>query len=397
MMLALSKKFWLVSAVSFVIFGILSFKIHDSYRQTANIVSAIQGSPTPSLTETLLLAEDTQKLNPPKNVDLIGIAVAGMTYGRIRVRNLTPNTSFSYFIAEPDDVIEDGALRYSPTTRNIGDEPIKITGKMTDRCYWNDAEYFGCVPWVEIEKIEKLSGSFGPKVQSLNNFNDLRWWTNRIQEKNLHAEINIEYPQFIGGDEVAALNKYIQQEVFKRLEYDRGQVKKWIAERTYWEDTCGQEPVQGTIWPCSVQLASEYKVAGIVNDILSTEINFIDYTGGGNGNHEDPIVINWDLKTNKQLGLGDIFCDKSYISKLYPLALESVLGQFTKNTNWSLDDSLLKDIRERISNPENYTDISINRNGISIVFGPYDILSGAAGIVRTPISYSSIPDVVCLP
>ena len=94
--------------------------------------------------------------DPPKKVNLIGITVARMTYGRILVRNLTPNTPFSYFIASPDDVIEEDALRYSPTTGNIGDEPIRIIGEMSHQYFWDEPEYFGCVPWVDIEKIEKL-------------------------------------------------------------------------------------------------------------------------------------------------------------------------------------------------------------------------------------------------
>lgn len=40
----LSKKFWIVSTASFVIFGISFLKIHNSYPQTANIVSAIESS-----------------------------------------------------------------------------------------------------------------------------------------------------------------------------------------------------------------------------------------------------------------------------------------------------------------------------------------------------------------
>lgn len=38
------------------------------------------------------------------------------------------------------------------------DEIVKVTGYLIDDCFWNDgvddSMYRGCVPWVEIEKIE---------------------------------------------------------------------------------------------------------------------------------------------------------------------------------------------------------------------------------------------------
>ncbi|GEM_PF-5961231 len=87
-----------------------------------------------------------------------------MTYGRLLIKNLDPDAKYKYFIAEPDDVIEDGTSRYSPTTGKVGDgDVVKITGKVSDWCYWDDVtsgadnenvEYKGCVPWVGIEKLE---------------------------------------------------------------------------------------------------------------------------------------------------------------------------------------------------------------------------------------------------
>ncbi len=84
-----------------------------------------------------------------------------MTYGRLLFQNLTPNVDYEYFIAEPDDVISDGALRYSSTTRDIGDDDVvKVVGIVKDSCFWtdgvSDTDYKGCVPWVEIIKITQL-------------------------------------------------------------------------------------------------------------------------------------------------------------------------------------------------------------------------------------------------
>lgn len=97
--------------------------------------------------------------NPPVNIAWIGKAYGDLTYGRIIFKNLTSNNQYKYFIAEPNDLIKDGALRYSPTTRSIrNDDVVIVSGEVEDFCFWydgiDDTEYYGCVPWIDINKIE---------------------------------------------------------------------------------------------------------------------------------------------------------------------------------------------------------------------------------------------------
>ena len=99
--------------------------------------------------------EDTDTLRPLGEINFIGKVTKWMTYGRILVKNSDSESPFAYFIAEPDDVIEDGGSRYSPTTGAIGEEDtIKIVGEMIDDCSWNQEEYGGCVPWVNIKILQ---------------------------------------------------------------------------------------------------------------------------------------------------------------------------------------------------------------------------------------------------
>lgn len=103
-------------------------------------------------------SEETQPINSPIEVDLTGKPVKWLTYGRIVVKSHTPNTSFSYFIVEPDDVVEDGALRYSSSTRYLtGEELLRIKGRMLEGCFWNEAEYSGCVPFIVASIVEEIS------------------------------------------------------------------------------------------------------------------------------------------------------------------------------------------------------------------------------------------------
>ena len=97
--------------------------------------------------------------NSPREINWIGKVHWFMTYGRLLFENLNTESEYRYFIAEPYDVIEDGGLRYSPTTMNIeSTDKVKIKGIMDDNCSWNDGvddtDYKGCVPWIRIDKLE---------------------------------------------------------------------------------------------------------------------------------------------------------------------------------------------------------------------------------------------------
>lgn len=97
----------------------------------------------------------------------IGTFFRRMTYGRLLLKNFDSDVDYKYFVVEPDDVIADGAERYSPTTDKVGDrDVIKITGQVSDWCYrkgvtdWDDnVVYDGCVPWISIEKLEVVKNS----------------------------------------------------------------------------------------------------------------------------------------------------------------------------------------------------------------------------------------------
>ena len=115
--------------------------------------------------EDLYSEEDTNK-NIKSTFTPIEVVWTGrvhwrLTYGRILFENLDPNAEYEYFIAEPNDVISDGGLRYSPTTININKtDTVKVTATIeNEKDYCSDVgvdgiEYQGFVPWVFIDKIE---------------------------------------------------------------------------------------------------------------------------------------------------------------------------------------------------------------------------------------------------
>jgi len=263
---------------------------------------------------------------------------------------------------------------------------VKITGKWVGiTCAYRNTIFGQCVPNVEIEKIEKVK-----EYTPVTHINDLKWFTARIEEYNKHAYIDIEHPQFIGGKEVEKLNEYIKGTVLNELNKDRNYVREWIADKIEGCEDTDANTFNGRLWECSVTLVSEYKVASIVNNIVSLELVITDYTGGGNGNHELPYVINWDLKNNRLLDKKDIFCNKEYPSELALAVYRNIFDKYGEEYSPDISD----DIDEKIQSSE--FDVLLGYHGLSIVFQPYAILSGSEGIIRVPILYSDLENKICL-
>ena len=79
----------------------------------------------------------------------------------------------------------------------------------------------------------------------------------------------------------------------------------------------------------AIDVSSIYRITGVVGDIATMEISLIDYSAGGNGDHSLPVIINWDLKSDKLLTSDDLFCSKDYISTLMPLVREKIIKKLS--------------------------------------------------------------------
>ena len=135
-----------------------AFKTRESF--WGELVDRIVQSPYFSDLSSFLGFEDMilySNVSSRQKVDITGRVVDWMTYGRILVKNSDSDYPFMYFIAEPDDVITEGASRYSPTINAIKNEAvIEIIGEVIDGCFWNDEKYDGCVPWVTIKSLQQI-------------------------------------------------------------------------------------------------------------------------------------------------------------------------------------------------------------------------------------------------
>lgn len=222
----------------------------------------------------------------------------------------------------------------------------------------------------------------------LKQYPNLTW-----EEKNIkinsnprdHDNTGIQYPQFIGGSVVKKLNGYIYSLIDSAISED----KEMIAT--------------GGSYDNSVRLSVGYNVNGVYNGIVSIELVMTDFTSGGNGNHDILYPINWDLKSDRLLSPNEIFCSKDWIPTLMPIArkvlVEYVNQHFAKSND---SDSIIDWINDGTSNnPINWQYLLLSdqwdKVGVTVVFQPYQVFSGASGIVKVYIPDSIGSPFLCLP
>jgi hypothetical protein len=227
------------------------------------------------------------------------------------------------------------------------------------------------------------SSSNSSLPSGLTKYSDLTWKTKTIKERSTHYDIDVKYPQFSGGNSVAKLNRCIDS-IFKYIIDD----DKNRLGLTTKDSPNNNEPD----YEHSVSLGAKYQIMGIKNGIVSLEIAVTDFTGGGAGNHDYSYTINWDLKSNRLLAPGDIFCSKDYISILTPLVRKQLMKDLSD------EGGLSGWINEGTSpNLDNWQNFLLSKGGLIVVFQPYQVTSGSGGIVKAFIPDSIEPHFLCLP
>jgi hypothetical protein len=222
----------------------------------------------------------------------------------------------------------------------------------------------------------------------LSQFPKLTWYNAVIKHEEPNIDIDTSYPQFI-GQRTTKLNQYINDLVKNLIEEDRVRLKELL-------NSSDNEVGEST----HIYITSSYRVTGVKNGVISIEFIVTDFTGGGNGNHDYPITINWDLKSNRLLKNSELFCKKDYISNLMPLVRKEIVKNFSnsKYMEQPLDPAIISWVNEGTENNiDNWKFFVLNKKGLVTIFSSYQVTSGASGIVRALIPYSDIPNLICLP
>ena len=209
----------------------------------------------------------------------------------------------------------------------------------------------------------------------------LTWQEKTVSSEKTLEHIDVKYPEFIGGSIVKKLNEYINSLLEAIINQDRQEQAQTIKDNP---DAYQFEK--------SVSLDARYNIIGVDNGIVSVELVTTDFTGGGNGNHDESYPINWDLKSNRLLSPDDLFCSKNWISTLMPMARKILLQKIGFNSDmvWGINYGTSSD-------PSNWENSLLSKGGIIVVFQPYQVSSGSDGIIRIYIPDSANPHFLCLP
>jgi hypothetical protein len=243
-----------------------------------------------------------------------------------------------------------------------------------------------------ILKLTAVSSDIGFKT-GLASYPTLTWTDNTITTSTHKSSLDVRYPRFLANNlterkVVDDLNKYVESLVEKRITDDD-------------KDVADTNKHNAPIDYIYTDLAVRYRIIGAQNGIVSLEMVFTDFTDGGNGNHDEPFTINWDLKSDRLLKDSELFCSVNYDSVLTPLVRQVIIKNFSTDTHivQPLDDSFISNINSGtdMTNPDNEEHFLLSQNGLILVFPPYQVSAGNSGIVRAFIPYSEIPNVLCLP
>jgi hypothetical protein len=162
----------------------------------------------------------------------------------------------------------------------------------------------------------------------------------------------LNYPQFIGtGNKIKKLNSKIRNQVFKYVNERKESQRKYDGY-DYYPDYNVKE-LADSPFESQVDIKIDYKVNFAANGFVSIYLQILDTsfgkraTSAGYMNH-DIEVINYDLKSEKELTHEDIFCKKDSLKKLH----KELGGEDTEDT----EAALLRDFKDyfSISKTNNY-------------------------------------------
>lgn len=194
---------------------------------------------------------------------------------------------------------------------------------------------------------------------------------NRVLESETDspAAIKLYYPEF--G------NKMVDAEI-----------RTWIkARRQYYESLLPEKGGEGDEDgdnPGNWEMTGFYTLEYPRGDVVSALFNIYAYTGGAHGNLW-LYSLNYNLKSGKQLHLGDLFEDSA-------LALETLsrvcIAQLARSIGEDTDEEWL----ERGAGPEeeNFTVLTLMPNGLYVEFQPYQVGPWAIGPQRVFVALEDL-------
>lgn len=119
-------------------------------------------------------------------------------------------------------------------------------------------------------------------------------------------------------------------------------------------------------------------------DILSVMFNIYSYIGGAHGQLA-VTVLNFDLKTGRQLGFNDLFGNPQ---KALAIMSELTAGKLRKNLGEDADEDMIRDGTEPTE--ANFSNLSLLPGGLAVEFQPYQVGPWSIGQQQVDLSLEEL-------
>ena len=209
----------------------------------------------------------------------------------------------------------------------------------------------------------------------------------RIKENNkkLKYEVDAVYPQLTGSG---------SQNYEKFNQTMRGVVTKKVSAFKTGAAPSPDDPPPTELEALGSDLNVTYTVALAKDDLISVVLEVSDYEAGAAHPNSYSEVMNFDLKNGKPLKLADLFQPGSkYLQSIAAYCVADLKKQGKQG-----QDSMLEDEdwiqRGAAADAENYSNWTIGKKGLGIIFDPYQVASYAAGPQNVLVPYSALKGLI---
>ncbi len=199
--------------------------------------------------------------------------------------------------------------------------------------------------------------------------------------KKLMYEIDVQYPQFTGGNNpnLEKFNQAVRVMVMRNVtEFKKNMVPEEGAE----------PPPEGSM---GSDLGIGYKILVAQDDLVSLQFDVGSYYQGAAHPNSHTETINYDLKNGKQLKLADLFKPGSkYLQTLSTYCITDLKKQW-KEKNLEVFAEVDEGAAPAAKNFANWT---ISKRGLGINFDSYQVAPYAAGPQFVMVPYSALKDLI---
>ena len=212
---------------------------------------------------------------------------------------------------------------------------------------------------------------------------DVELTAKQIKESNkkLMYEIAAQYPQFSGGSNpnFEKFNQLVRGVVTKEV----SRFKKDVQPEE------GEERPEGSM---GSDISIGYEVALAQDDLVSVQFDVGSYFQGAAHPNSYTEVVNYDLKTGKQLNLSDLFKPGSKFLQVIATYAIADLKKQSQEKGSELPDDLIQSGAG--ASAKNYRSWKITRTGLGINFDPSQVGPYAAGAHYVLVPYATLKEVI---